>query len=71
MTKQKKLLFGENAYAVIKNAKLVNRLTNTSYDVAAQKADERIEQNNSEYAEIYKRAVLLLFMKGNKYDKYN
>ena len=64
MAEQKKLLFGKNAYTVIKNAKLVNRLTNTSYDVAAQKADERIEQNHREYAEIYKRAALS-FMKGN------
>lgn len=64
MAKKKKLLFGKNAYTVIKNAKSVNRLTNTSYDVAVQKADERIEQNNREYAEIYKRAALS-FMKGN------
>ena len=38
--------------------KRVDRLTNTSYDVAARKADERIEQNNREYAATYKRAAL-------------
>lgn len=46
MAVQKKILFGESAYATIECAKRVDRLTNTSYDVAARKADERIEQNN-------------------------
>ena len=50
MAEQKKLLFGKNAYATIKSAKRVDRLTNTSYDAAARKADERIEENNREYA---------------------
>lgn len=40
MAEQKKLLFGKNAYATIKGAKRVDRLTNTSYDVVARKADE-------------------------------
>ena len=55
---QNKILFGESAYATIECAKRVDRLTNTSYDVAARKADERIEQNNREYAATYKRAAL-------------
>lgn len=42
MAEQKKLLFGKNAYATIKSAKRVDRLTNASYDVVARKADERI-----------------------------
>ena len=58
MAEQKKLLFGKNAYATITSAKRVARLTNTSYDVVAQKADERIEENNREYAAKYKRAAL-------------
>lgn len=58
MAEQKKLLFGKNAYATIKSAKRVARLTNTSYDVVAQKADERIEENNREYAATYKRTAL-------------
>lgn len=58
VAEQKKLLFGKSAYATIKSAKRVDRLTNTSYDVAARKADERIEENNREYAATYKRAAL-------------
>ena len=58
VAEQKKLLFGKNAYATIKSAKRVDRLTNTSYDVVARKADERIEENNREYAATYKRAAL-------------
>lgn len=58
MAEQKKLLFGKNAYAAIKGAKRVDRLTNASYDVVARKADERIEENNREYAATYKRAAL-------------
>lgn len=58
VAEQKKLLFGKNAYATIKSAKRVERLTNASYDTAAQKADERIEENNREYAATYKRAAL-------------
>ena len=58
MAEQKKLLFGKNAYATIKGAKRVDRLTNTSYDVVARKADERIEENNHEYTATYKRAAL-------------
>ena len=58
MAEQKKMLFGKSAYATIKNAKRIERLTNTSYDVAARKADERIEENNREYAATYKRAAL-------------
>ena len=42
----------------IKSTKKVDRLTNTSYDVAARRADERIEKNNREYAATYKRATL-------------
>lgn len=53
-----KLLFGKNAYATIKSAKRVDRLTNASYDAAARKADGRIEENNREYAATYKRAAL-------------
>ena len=52
VAEQKKLLFDKNAYATIE------RLTNASYDAAARKADERIEENNREYAAIYKRAAL-------------
>lgn len=52
------MLFGKSAYATIKSAKRVDRLTNTSYDAAARKADERIEKNNREYAVTYKRAAL-------------
>lgn len=48
----------KSAYATIKSAKRVDRLTNTSYDAAARKADERIEKNNREYAATYKRAAL-------------
>ena len=55
---RKKYFLGESAYATIECAKRVDRLTNTSYDVAARKADERIEQNNREYAATYKRAAL-------------
>lgn len=55
---QNKMLFGKSAYATIKSAKRVDRLTNTSYDAAARKADERIEKNNREYAVTYKRAAL-------------
>ena len=58
MAENKKLLFGNNAYATIKGGKKVDRLTNASYDAAARKADERIEKNNREYAETYKRAAL-------------
>ena len=58
VAEQKKLLFGKNAYATIKSAKRVERLTNASYDAAARKADERIEENNREYAATYKRAAL-------------
>ena len=58
MAEQKKLLFVKNAYATIKSAKRVERLTNASYDVVARKADERIEENNREYAATYKRAAL-------------
>ena len=58
VAEQKKLLFGKNAYATIKSAKRVERLTNASYDTAAQKADERREENNREYAATYKRAAL-------------
>ena len=58
MAEQKKLLFGKNAYATSKSAKRVDRITNTSYDVAARKADKRIEENNREYAATYKRAAL-------------
>ena len=58
VAEQKKLLLGKNAYATIKSAKRVDRLTNTSYDVVARKADERIEENNREYAATYKRAAL-------------
>lgn len=58
VAEQKKLLFGKNAYATIKSSKRVERLTNASYDAAARKADERIEENNREYAAIYKRAAL-------------
>lgn len=58
VAEQKKLLFGKSAYATINSAKRVERLTNTSYDAAARKADERIEKNNREYAAIYKRAAL-------------
>lgn len=58
MAEQKKLLFGKNAYTTIKSANRVDRLTNTSYDAVARKADERIEENNREYAAIYKRAAL-------------
>ena len=43
VAEQKKLLFGKNAYATIKSAKRVDRLTNASYDAAARKADGRIE----------------------------
>ena len=55
---EQKLLFDKIAYATIKNAKKVERLTNISYDAAAKKADERIEENNREYATTYKRAAL-------------
>ena len=58
MAEQKKLLFGKNAYATIKSAKRVDRLTNASYDAADRKADGRIEEKNREYAETYKRAAL-------------
>ena len=58
VAEQKKLLFGKSAYVTIKSAKRVDRLTNTSYDAAARKADERIEENNREYAATYKRAAL-------------
>lgn len=60
MEKQGELLFGKNAYATIKGAKRVERLTNTSYDVVARKADERIEENNREYAATHKRAALFI-----------
>ena len=36
----------------------VQKELTVSYDVAARKADERIEQNNREYAATYKRAAL-------------
>ncbi len=58
MTEQKKMLFGKHAYATIKSAKRIDCLTNTSYDVAAQKADDRIEENNREYAATYNRATM-------------
>ena len=58
MAEQKKLLFGKNAYATIKSAKRIERLTNVSYDAAVRKTDERIEENNREYAATYKRAAL-------------
>lgn len=58
MAEQKQMLFGKSAYATIKGAKRVNRITNAAYDVAARKADERIEENNREYAAAYKRAAL-------------
>lgn len=58
VAEQKKLLFDKRAYATIESAKRVDRLTNASYDIAARKADERIEKNNREYAATYKRAAL-------------
>lgn len=58
MAQQKKLVFGSIAYATIEGKKQVKRLTNESYDVAAKKADKRIEENNREYAATYKRAAL-------------
>lgn len=58
MAEQKKLIFGNAAYATIEGRKKVDRLTNASYDVAAKKADKRIEENNREYAATYKRAAL-------------
>lgn len=58
MAGQKKLIFGNAAYATIEGRKKVDRLTNASYDVAAKKADKRIEENNREYAATYKRAAL-------------
>lgn len=58
MAEQNKMLFGKSAYATIKSTKRVDRLTNTSYDVAAQKADEKIEKNNCEYVATHKRAAL-------------
>ena len=38
MAEQKKLLFDKRAYATIKSAKRVERLTNISYDVGFCKA---------------------------------
>ena len=58
MAGQKKLIFGNAAYATIEGRKKVDRLTNASYDVAAKKADKRIEENNREYVATYKRAAL-------------
>lgn len=58
VAEQKKMLFSKSAYVTIKSTKKVDRLTNTSYDVAARRADERIEKNNRKYAATYKRATL-------------
>lgn len=53
-----KMVFSGIAYTTIEGRKKVDRLTNESYDVAARKADKRIEENNREYAATYKRAAL-------------
>ena len=58
VAEQKKLIFGNIAYATIEGRKKVDRLTNVSYDETAARADKRIEENNREYAAIYKRAAL-------------
>lgn len=58
MAEQRKLVFGNIAYAKIENRKKVDRLTNVSYDAAAKMADKRIEENNREYVATYKRAAL-------------
>lgn len=58
MAGQKKLVFGNTAYTSIEGRKKVERLTNASYDAAAERADKRIEENNREYAATYKRAAL-------------
>lgn len=47
-----------NLLCTIEGRKKVERLTNMSYDVAAKRADKRIEENNREYAATYKRAAL-------------
>lgn len=57
VAEQKKKLFGNVAYATIEGIKKVDRLTNVSYDEAANRADKRIEENNCKYAETYRRAV--------------
>ncbi|WP_310605149.1 hypothetical protein [Anaerosporobacter sp.] len=58
MAEQTKPIFGNTAYAVIEGRKKVDRLTEISYDIAAKEADKRIEENNREYVETYKRAAL-------------
>lgn len=58
MAEQKKLVFGNVAYARIEGRKKVDRLTNISYDTAAKKADKSIEGNDREYAATYKKAAL-------------
>lgn len=58
VAEQKKLIFSNVAYTTIEGRKKVERLTNASYDAAAERADKRIEENNHEYAATYKRAAL-------------
>ena len=58
MAEEKKLVFGDIAYASIAGRKKIDRITEASYDAVSKKADKRIEENNREYAAVYKRAAL-------------
>lgn len=58
MAEQRKLVFGNIAYASIEGRRKIDRITDVSYDAASKRADKRIEENNREYAATYKRAAL-------------
>ena len=53
-----KLELNRAAYGDIVGKKKIVRLTGASYDEAAKKADKMIEENNREYAAVYKKAAL-------------
>lgn len=63
MTEQKNLLFDKNAYAIIKGAKRVDCLTNTSYVATARKADERIKKNNLSMQQQIKNSIFYKVIK--------
>lgn len=55
---QTKFVFGQMAFETIGGSTRVNKITNETYDITSKQADRRIEDNNREYAAMYKRAAL-------------
>jgi predicted transcriptional regulator len=53
-----KLIIRESAKCGIEGATVIKKMTNKKYDQISKSADIRIEKNNRDYIDTYKKATL-------------